>query len=54
MFKFRKVDIPAEEYEIGDRVGQIIIIPFPKVEFNEVQNLDESDRGTGGFGHTGR
>tara|TARA_Y100001963_G_C6739368_1_gene428110 strand:+ start:1088 stop:1522 length:435 start_codon:yes stop_codon:yes gene_type:complete len=39
--------------KIGDRVGQIMIIPHPKVEFIEVNELSNSDRGTGGFGSTG-
>lgn len=40
-------------YEVGDRVGQIIIIPFPQVQFQEVNELSETDRGDGGFGSTG-
>lgn len=53
-FKYRKIDIPGDEYEIGDRIGQIIILPYPQIEFNEVQELEDSIRGTGCFGHTGR
>lgn len=40
------------EYEIGDRIGQIIILPVPKIEFVEVDELSSSDRGVGGFGST--
>lgn len=40
-------------YKIGDRVAQLIIIPYPLIEFKEVDVLKESNRGTGGFGHTG-
>jgi dUTP pyrophosphatase len=40
-------------YEIGDRVGQIIILPYPKVEFEEVEELSDTERGAGGFGSTG-
>ncbi|MEG1232314.1 MAG: dUTP diphosphatase [Acinetobacter sp.] len=39
-------------YEIGDRIGQIIIMPFPQIEFNLVDELSNSDRGVGGFGST--
>lgn len=42
------------EYEIGDRIGQMIIIPYPKVKFEEVGELSESDRGTNGYGSTGK
>jgi dUTP pyrophosphatase len=41
------------QYEPGDRVGQIIIMPYPKIEFEEVEELDETERGDGGFGSTG-
>lgn len=41
-----------ENYKVGDRVGQIIIIPYPKVEFVEVDELSSSERGEGGFGST--
>lgn len=40
-------------YGLGDRVGQLIILPCPTVEFEEVYGLSESDRGTGGYGSTG-
>lgn len=40
-------------YEIGDRIGQLIIIPYPKVEFEEVTELNNTIRGTGGYGSTG-
>ena len=59
MFKFRPV-MPLErdiefgprEHNVGDRIGQIIIMPYPKVEFNLVDELSSSDRGVGGFGST--
>lgn len=39
-------------YEIGDRIGQIIIMPYPQIEFNLVDELSTTDRGIGGFGST--
>ena len=44
----------AKEYDIGDRVGQLIIMPYPKIHFVEVENLTPTDRGEGGYGSTGR
>lgn len=41
-------------YQIGERVAQLVIIPYPHVEFQEVDSLSESDRGTGGYGSTGK
>ena len=40
-------------YDVGDRVGQIMIIPYPTIEFVETENLSNSERGDGGFGSTG-
>ena len=41
------------EYEIGDRIGQLIIMPFPSIDFVEVADLSSTDRGDGGYGSTG-
>jgi len=41
------------EYDIGDRVGQLVIMPYPKVEFEEVDKLTPTERGSGGYGSTG-
>lgn len=51
-FKFRVPDA-TNYYHIGDRIGQLIIMPYPEIEFEEVEDLGESDRGEGGFGSTG-
>ena len=50
--RFRKHG--TDDYNVGDRVGQIILLPFPLVEFDEVEELGESVRGGGGFGSTGK
>ena len=39
--------------ERGMRIAQMAIVPLPAVELIEVEQLDETDRGQGGFGHTG-
>lgn len=41
-------------YNVGDRIAQFIIIPYPEIEFVEVDTLAESDRGEGGYGSSGR
>lgn len=40
-------------YKIGDRIGQIIILPYPAVKFIESDFLYPSDRGECGYGSTG-
>ena len=39
--------------EPNERVAQLVVAPFLKVDFNEVDELNETDRGEGGFGSTG-
>jgi dUTP pyrophosphatase len=40
--------------ERGMRIAQMVILPVPPAELVEVHELDETPRGKGGFGHTGR
>ena len=42
-----------EKVDSGERVAQLVVTPFLPVEFTECENLDETVRGTGGFGSTG-
>lgn len=41
-------------YEVGDKIGQIVIMPYPKINFIEVDELSTTERGKGGFGSTGK
>jgi dUTP pyrophosphatase len=41
-------------YAIGDRIGQILILPYPEIEYVETLELNNSERGQGGFGSTGK
>ena len=38
----------------GDRIAQLVILPYLAVDFSEVTELDDTQRGEGGFGSTGR
>ena len=40
--------------EVGDRIAQLMIIPVVQVRLNKVNDFDKSDRGAGGFGHSGK
>jgi dUTP pyrophosphatase len=40
--------------EIGERLAQLVIVPVVQARFNIVEEFDESHRGEGGFGHSGR
>jgi dUTP pyrophosphatase len=55
MFKFKPLYKEyTVDYNIGDRIGQIIIMPYPQIELEEVDELTETDRGIGGYGSTGK
>ena len=47
---------PSEPYKVsrGDRVAQLVVQRIEQVDFAAVDELPESERGAGGFGHTGR
>lgn len=39
-------------YSVGDKIGQLIILPYPDVQFIETDELSSTERGEGGFGST--
>jgi dUTP pyrophosphatase len=41
------------DIEPGMRIAQMVFLPVEQVDFNVVEDFDESERGSGGFGHTG-
>lgn len=47
------VDFSTFKIQKGDRICQIVIKELPQIYFNLVDELDPTERGTGGFGHTG-
>ena len=49
-----KLLLPMKPYEVGDRIGQLIIMPYPQIEFEEVEELSNTERGEGGHGSTGK
>jgi len=54
---FNKVNqnsIAENDYKVGDRIAQIMIIPHPDIEFEETNELSDTERGEGGFGSTGK
>lgn len=60
-FKFKRVnfaeqqeDLLENEYIKDERIGQIIIMPYPEIEFVEVEELSDSERGDGGYGSSGK
>ena len=46
-------DIKDYHYKVGDRIGQMEIVPVLQVELTEVETLEETKRGSGAYGSTG-
>ena len=53
-FRFRTLEsLYQKHYEVGDKIGQLVIMPYPQIELEEVLVLAPSERGVGGFGSSG-
>lgn len=53
-FTFNKTkSMNSSIYRIGDKIGQLIILPYPTITLVETDELSETERGTGGHGSTG-
>ena len=50
---FRDLNNGSLEYQIGERVAQLIILPIPQVDYIETETISETKRGIGGYGSTG-
>ena len=50
------VNLSTEDFVIedGERIAQMVIARYDQAEWQEVDVLDETERGAGGFGHTGK
>jgi dUTP pyrophosphatase len=53
-FKLTTEGYTEKIYNPGDKIGQIIILPYPEINFIETEEFDETDRGDGGFGSSGK
>ena len=49
------VNLSAEDFVVndGERIAQMVVARHETVDFAEVSELDETERGAGGYGHTG-
>lgn len=46
--------LATNAYKVGDRIGQIVIVKIPTIEFVESEKLSETERGAGGYGSSGK
>lgn len=52
--RFKVLKPKFDIYQIGEKIGQLIIVPIPKIEPKIVETLSSTERGEGGFGSTGK
>lgn len=50
------VNLSSEDFVVndGDRIAQMVVARYEQIEWSDVDVLDETERGDGGFGHSGR
>lgn len=54
LLKFKKTKTMSSKlYIVGDRIGQLLILPYPKIEFETVNDLSSTERGSKNFGSSG-
>jgi len=54
-FTFNKTNgLDSLKYKVGDRIGQLLILPYPQVTLIEETDLSETERGENGFGSSGK
>lgn len=55
MFQYKHFgNYPVKKYNVGDRIGQLIIEKVEQYEFEEVKELSDTKRGSGSYGSTGK
>lgn len=50
----RPIILNNRTYNVGERIAQLVIIPYPQITFVEADELSETERGTGGYGSSGK
>ena len=53
MVSYKPTSDVQKIYEIGDKIAQLIILPYPEISYTEVKSLSETDRGENGHGSSG-
>jgi len=50
--RFYSANDQFTSYNLGDRIAQLVILPYPEIELEEIEELSETERSIGGFGST--
>ena len=52
-FRFKRLAWDSTIYNVGDKIGQLIILPYPQIQLEQAKELSETERGEGGYGSSG-
>lgn len=52
-FRFKRLAWTSTIYNVGDKIGQLVILPYPQIQLEQAKELSETERGEGGYGSTG-
>lgn len=52
-FRFKRLAWDSAIYNVGEKVGQLVIIPYPQIQLEQAKELSETERGEGGYGSSG-
>ena len=52
-FRFKRMAWDSNLYNVGEKIGQLVVIPYPQIQLEEVKELSETERGSDGYGSSG-
>ena len=52
-FRFKRLAWDSAIYNVGEKIGQLIIIPYPQIQLKQAKELSDTERGANGYGSSG-
>ena len=52
-FRFKRLAWDSAIYNVGEKIGQLVILPYPQIQLEQAKELSETERGENGYGSSG-
>lgn len=52
-FRFKRLAWDSAIYNVGEKIGQLVIIPYPQIQLEQAKELSDTERGANGYGSSG-
>ena len=52
-FRFKRLAWDSAIYNVGEKIGQLVILPYPQIQLEQVKELSDTERGANGYGSSG-